>query len=246
MTEKTSQDGDVRRYVEQNYRWNFVVNALDGASFWSGASFISAAVVLPLFVSHFTRSPLVIGLISFINVAGPLLPQLFTANAVERAPRKKFFPVTIGFFLERIPILLMAPTAYFLATGLPVAALVVFFLLYAWHCFGAGFVMVGWQDMIAKVIPVDRRGRFFGITNFAGYGAGALGALALPFIFKRYEFPLGYVGAFAIAGVLVFLSWIFLSLTREPAVYSRKPDVSQAAYFRSLPEVLRADHNFRT
>ncbi len=246
MTETPPQAADVRRFVERNYRWNFTVNAMDGASFWSGASFISAAVVLPLFVSHFTRSPLLIGLISFINVAGPLLPQLFTANAVERAPLKKFCPVTIGFFLERIPILLMAPMAWFLATGRPMAALAAFFLLYAWHCFGAGFVMVGWQDMIAKVIPVQRRGRFFGITNFVGYGTGALGALALPLVLERYDFPLGYVVAFAIAGALVFLSWIFLSLTREPAVASGKPAVSQLDYFRSLPEVLRADHNFRT
>jgi MFS family permease len=44
---------------------------------------------------------------------------------------------------------------------------------------------------------------------------------------------------------MFFLSWIFLSLTREPAVYSSKPPVSQKNYLRSLPEVLRRDPNFR-
>jgi len=34
-------------------------------------------------------------------------------------------------------------------------------------------------------------------------------------------------------------------LTREPAVYSNKPSVSQLDYMRSLPEVLRSDRNFR-
>jgi MFS family permease len=56
---------------------------------------------------------------------------------------------------------------------------------------------------------------------------------------------LGYVISFTVAAVLIFLSWIFLSLTREPAVHSSKPVVSQLDYMRSLPEVLRRDRNFR-
>ncbi len=99
--------------------------------------------------------------------------------------------------------------------------------------------------MIAKIIPVDKRGRFFGISNFIGNGTGILGALAVPFILERFTFPLGYVISFAIAGGMFFLSWVFLSLTREPAVYSSKPPVSQMNYLRSLPEILRRDRNFR-
>ena len=66
-------------------------------------SFISSTVILPLYVSHFTNNPLLFGIIPFLSTAGYLLPQLFTANWVEHAPRKKFFPVTLGFFLERVP-----------------------------------------------------------------------------------------------------------------------------------------------
>jgi len=235
----------VQQQVERDYRWNFLVNVLDGASFWFGISFISGTITLPLYVSHFTSNPLLIGLIPFLNTAGHLLPQLFVANAVERAPKKKFFPVTIGFFLERVPIFLLAPTAYFLATGRPALALAVFFVLFAWHKFGAGVIIVGWQDMIAKIIPLEKRGHFFGITNFLGNGAGVLGAMAVPFVLDRFTFPLGYVISFAIAAVLIFISWIFLSLAREPAVHSSKPPVSQLDYLRSLPQILRRDRNFR-
>ncbi len=245
MTEPLAPPTDVQQEVERNYRWNFLVNALDGASFWFGMSFISSTVILPLYVSHFTQNPLLIGLIPFLSTAGYLLPQLFTANWVERAPRKKFFPVTLGFFLERVPILLLAPAAYFLATRQPGLALAMFFGLYAWHCFGAGAIIVGWQDMIAKIFPVEKRGRFFGITNFIGNGTGILGALAVPFVIERSTFPNGYVLAFAAAGVLIFLSWVFLAQAREPAVPNTKPAVSQLDYLRSLPEALRKDHNFR-
>ena len=230
--------------ITRDYRWNFAVNILDGGSFWFGASFISSAVILPLFVRHFTDSALLIGLVSFINVAGPLLPQLFVANAVERAPRKKFFPVTIGFFLERVPILLLAPVTWLCATQRPLLALGLFFCLYAWHCFGAGVIVVGWQDMIAKIIPVQKRGRFFGMQNFLGNGTGILGALALPFVLGRFDFPVGYVISFGAAAGLILLSWFFLAMTREPAVHTSKPAVSQLAYLRSLPGVLRRDPNF--
>jgi MFS family permease len=245
LTDPAGTNFAAQQQIERDFRWNFTVNTLDGASFWFGASFISATIILPLYVRHFTENPLLIGLIPFLATAGFLLPQLFVANAVERAPRKKYFPATLGFFLERVPVFLMAPAAYFLAAGAPVSALAVFFILYAWHCFGAGTIIVGWQDMIAKIIPVDKRGRFFGITNFVGNGAGIVGALAVAAVLDKSVFPHGYVMAFTAAGILVFISWVFLSLTREPAVYSSKPPVSQMAYFRSLPEVLRRDRNFR-
>jgi MFS family permease len=245
MKETNNNTIDAQHEIERNYRWNFTVNALDGANFWFGMSFFSSTIILPLFVSHFTDNPLFIGLISFLGWGGVLLPQLFVANAVERAPRKKFFPVTLGFFLERLPLFFLAPATYFLATSQPVLTLVIFFVLYTWQNFGAGLIIVGWQDMIAKIIPVEKRGRFFGITNFIGNGTGILGALAVPFVLNKFDFPLGYVFSFAVAAALIFLSWVFLSLTREPAVHSSKPTVSQLDYLRSLPEILRKDRNFR-
>jgi MFS family permease len=245
MTEAKTNNTTAKQKIERNFRWNFVVNTLDGTSFWFGMSFMSSTIILPLYISHFTSNPLLIGLIPFLTNAGIFLPQLFTANVVERTPLKKFFPVTLGFFLERLPILLLAPTVFFLATSRPILALVMFFVLYTWNCFGTGATLVGWQDMIAKIIPVDKRGRFFGITNFMGNGTGILGALAVPFILAKFTFPLGYVISFAIAAALIFLSWVFLSLTREPVVHSTKPSVSQLVYLRSLPQVLHKDRNFR-
>lgn len=235
---------NIEAEVKQNYRHNFLVNALDGASFWFGMSFISSTIILPIYVSHFTSNPILIGLIPVLSTAGYLLPQLFTANVIERAPRKKVFVVNLGFFTERLPILLLAPSAYFLAVNQPAAALAAFFALYAWHTFGAGLVIVSWQDMIAKVIPVTRRGLFFGLTNFIGNGTGIIGALVVTWVIRRFPFPNGYVFSFFVASILILLSWVFLALTREPAVHTSKPRVSQTAYFRSLPEVLRRDLNF--
>lgn len=235
---------EVEREVERNYSHNFLVNALDGTFYWFGYSFIAPTIILPLYLSHFTSNPILIGLIPTLHTACFLIPQLFTSNVIERAPLKKIFPVTIGFFTERLPIFLLAPSALLFAKSNPVMAMLAFFILYTWYSIGAGLIIVGWQDMIAKIIPVDRRGRFFGITNFAGNMAGIVGALAVPFVMEKYDFPQGYVMAFAMASVLIFISWYWLSRVREPAVPNSKPRVSQLQYFRSLPALVRQDANF--
>ncbi len=240
----TSELSAFEQEVEHHYRHNFIVNALDGACYWFGYSFIAPTIILPLYISHFTDNPLIIGLIPFLNTAGFLLPQLFTSNIVERTPRKKFFPVNLGFFLERVPVLLLTLSVALFAKSRPGLALGLFLLFYTWYTGGAGLIIVGWQEMIAKIIPTDRRGRFFGITNFVGNMAGILGSAAVPFVLERFAFPQGYVLAFSAATVLIFMSWFFLSLAREPVLEVRKPHVSQAEYMRSLPGVVRKDPNF--
>lgn len=232
--------------VQRDYKHNFIVNAMDGASYWFGYSFISPTIILPLYISHFTSNPLIFSLIPFLNTAGFMVPQLFTANFVERSARKKFFPVNMGFFLERMPIFMLTVTAALFAKNQPSLALALFLICFIWYTAGAGTVIVGWNDMIAKIIPVDKRGRFFGITNFVGNTSGILGALAVPILLTEghYPFPNGFVMAFSVASVLIFMSWVFLALTKEPPLMLNKPHVSQRQYLRSLPQVLHNDSNF--
>jgi MFS family permease len=240
MTESAAVEAE----VERNYRFNFIVNFLDGTFFWWGASFIAPRTILPLYVSRLTDSSLAIGLLATISATAWLLPQLFTANWVQRLPRKKEAPVRVGLFTERLPVLLLVPAAW-LANRSPGLALTLFFVLFAWHAVGAGVVAVGWQDMLAKVIPVDRRGRFLGVTNFGGTATGVVGAVAAAWLLDRYDFPQGYMYSFAAAAALIFISWIFLALTREPLDTNQEPVVSSGEYWKRLPGVLRADRNFR-
>ena len=133
----SSSISKVDEFVERNYRHNFIVNVLDGTNFWFGYSFIAPGVILPLYVSHFTDNSLVIGLVAVINGVGYFLPQLFTANWVQKLPLKKNVPVKLGFILERLPIFLLAPTALLFSHSFSLAV-AVFLLLFAWHSFGAG------------------------------------------------------------------------------------------------------------
>ena len=229
--------------VEQHYRHNFIVNVLDGTFFWAGSSFISSATILPVYVSRLTDSKLLIGLLAMIPAAGWLLPQLFTANRVQRLPRKKPWPIRIGLFTERLPVVLLA-LSVLLVPQSPTMALIAFFACYTWHVVGAGLVAVAWQAMVGKVIPDDRRGKFFGLTNFLGTATGVAGSAGAAWVLGRYGFPRGYLWSFVAAAAMILASWVSLALTREPAREPEGAPISQQEYFRQLPAVLRRDPNF--
>lgn len=230
--------------IEKNARHNIFFNFMDGTSFWFGYSFMAPAVILPLFVSHYTHSKIIIGLVALISSVGYFMPQLFTANWVEHIPIKRDIPVKVGFFVERIPLLLM-PLLAWLCRDTPALALVAFFTMFAWHTFGAGVIAVGWNDMIAKIIPLRYRGRFMGVTNFSGTATGILGAMGAAWLLTRFTFPYGFIYAFAIAGLFVLISWGFLSQTREPPVANHEHTVSTVEYWSRLPGIWRGDANFR-
>ena len=235
---------DLAAEVERNYRWNFTFNLLDGATFWLGLSFMSSATIVPLFVSKLTSSQLAIGLIAVIANSGWFLPQLFTANVVQRLPRRKPVVINLGFFTERLPLWLL-PLAALLAVEAPTLALVLFFLGYAGHAVGAGLVATAWQDLVARIFPVDRRGRFFGITTFVGNGTGALGATFSAWLLAALVFPSNFVATFTLAALFITLSWAFLALAREPEQAVTAPRQSSRQFWAGLPLILRSDHNFR-
>ena len=237
-------EAEIAAEVQRNYRWNFSVNLLDGAFFWFGASFMSSATILPLFVSKLTTSPLAIGLLAVFAQASWFLPQLFTANLVERLARKKPVVVNLGLFAERLPVWGLVLAAL-IAVSNPTLSLVIFFVCFAWHGLGAGSLGTAWQDMIARMFPVERRGRFVGVTNFIGAGAGAIGAVATTWLLKNLAYPTNFAALFTIAATAIMISWAWLALAREPVQKSTAPRRSTTEYLTGLPDLLRRDHNYR-
>jgi len=237
-------EAEIAAEVEQHYRWNFAVNLLDGLFFWFGISFASSTTILPLFISKLTTSTLPIGLVAVIAQSGWFLPQLLTANAVERLARKKPVVVNLGFFSERVPIWLLVVAAL-VAGRSPLLAMVLLLGGYAAHAVGAGVIATSWQDLIARCFPVERRGGFFGLTAFLGAGTGALGAAFSAWLLRTFPFPTNFVYAFTIAAAGITLSWFFLALTREPVQAVSVPRQSNRQFLSGLPDLLRRDHNFR-
>jgi MFS family permease len=235
---------DMAAEVERNFNWNFIVNVLDGATFWFGISFISATTIVPLFISRLTDSSLPVGLAQSIAQGSWFLPQLFTANVVERLARKKPVVVNLGLFLERVPMWLIVAAAL-IAGRSPELALILFLFGYAWHGLGAGIIATAWQDLLAKCFPVERRGRMLGLTMFVGAATGVLGTRLSTSLLEAHPFPLNFTYVLTIAAIGITVSWFFLALTREPVQATAAPRKSTQQFWASLPEIVRRDHNFR-
>ena len=230
--------------VWRHYRWNFGFNLMDGVWFWFGISFLSSTTIVPLFITKLTPNPFYVGLAATIAQGAWFLPQLFTANIIERLPRKKPVAVNLGLFAERLPmwiIVLAAPAALVS----PTLALALFFLGYAWHGLGAGVVAPSWQELIARCFPVAVRGRFMGITLFLGASAGIASAFIATRLLNHYPFPVNFTYIFIFAAIGVTLSWMFLAGAREPVRAARVPRRSSREFFAALPALVQKDANFR-
>ena len=137
------------------------------------------------------------------------------------------------------------PPVALLAARAPISAAVALLLVYARHVFGAGVVAVSWQDLIARCFPVERRGRYVGTAAFLGVSAGFAGSVLATWLLNRYAFPVNFALVFAIGAFGISLSWVFLALTREPVARANPHRRSNRDYLRSLPGLVREDHNYR-
>lgn len=230
----------------RRYRWNFTVMGLDFSLFILGVSFASLYGVLPLFVQHLSGSNLALGAISSLRAAG-LLPPLLVARFTERLLRKKPFVVGCTLF-ERLPYLVLAVATPALAGTHPTRLLWLFFAMLALTTLAAGVATPGWLDLLARMLPADWRGRFFGLWGALGGVLGVAGSAAAAALLQRFSWSVGSALCFACAFVCLTVSFLFILLGREPAPAADvvpPPPRAAGDDWRRLPALVRRDRNLR-
>ena len=236
---------EVESTVERNLPWNFSVNLIDITFITLAFSIISRETVTPLLISNLTDSKIAIGLAPAIYSIAYYLPQLFAANHAERLRRKLPFVMLIGGLLERVPYLFAGLAILLLAESAPIAALLCIYLVIGLGAFGNGVATPAWFSMIGKVLPVNRRGIFFGVSEGLGTLMGIIGAFFVGRVLDEMGYPLNFATLFLVAAVFMGISWIGLALNREPESPIVKEHIPFSHYFRRLPAILRDNHNFR-
>jgi MFS family permease len=178
-------------------------------------SFANPSSVLPAFVSQFTNSAPVIGLVSTVFNGGWLLPQVVAARLINDKPRKKPY-LMIG-TSGRITFWITALGLWLGLAQRPSKMLLLFFVGLGMFTVTDGLASVAWLDMLARAIPLKRRGRLMGIAQviggLAGLGAGV--AITLILDSPRLQFPANYALMFTLAGLAFIPSAIALALLRE-------------------------------
>jgi MFS family permease len=220
-----------------------VALAADFGLFLVGLSFVSQSTILPAFAAHLGASNLVIGAIPALMTLGWNLPSLFAAGYTESLARKLPFVLRYTIW-ERVPLLLLAAVAFFVARPAPAVALGLLLIMLLLMTSAGGLLMPAWMDIVGRTIPTTLRGRFFAVSNLLGGAGGLLGSVLTAWILARMPAGDGYAVCFLLSALFMGLSYVALSLVREP------PGISDGAaapplrvYLRRVGRVLQADRN---
>ncbi len=230
--------------VKMHYKRNYYSNVLDGIFFSFGIGFISTTTILPIFVRNLTESKLLISLIMAILTFGGNIPQLISARWAEGLEIKKK-PLLFLALLMRMPWLLMAILTYFLTPNYSDYLLVVFFLVLTFYSISSGFTTPVWFDLLTKIIPVEKRGNFFGFRSFFSGLMGVLAAFLAREIIKYYPFPFNFTILFGVAFLGTMISFISLVFIKEPIYPITQKKKSFKEYFKKLPKIVSNKVNFR-
>lgn len=224
------------------FRWNFAAFLVDYICFGLALTFANLSSVMPAFVGQLTDSAPVIGLVDTVFRGGWLLPQLATARLINDKPRKK--PYMLAGLSGRFLFFVIALALWSGLADRPTAMLILFFTCLGLFASTDGFGSVSWFDMMARAIPMSRRGRLIGvgqvISGLAGVGVGVLVGLIL----DHRPFPDNYAMLFTLAGVAFMPAYIALALLREPQPEETDPEASNQVRGNWF-NLLIADQAFR-
>ncbi len=208
-------------FMEANLRRNYATNLTHGVFGMNGFRLIYAPTIIPAYLYLLTGSAAAVGLGTALLQLGGTVSPILSGAQVESRKRILPYAITVG-SLMRVMVLALAIAAWTLkGTALLVVTLSAFLLL----GFFSGAQRVAFQMLMAKLIPIDRRGRLQGIRNMAGgLIAAGLAWVAGHYFIAQEWLGNGYATTFLLAFLLTSVGLVVLRLgIREPDAPRLRP-----------------------
>lgn len=234
-------------FIEKNLRYNYTIGLVNGAIFGFVDALASPSLTLALFVTQLGGSSFLVGLLAAIYNGGWFIPQFLVAHRLARLPLKK--PVYKTAAAIRIVCwLLIVVSTYTLGAQNPSLLLAIFFVLMTIYTLTAGLAGNAFMTMVAKIIPMHRRGSFFGWREFAGTAMGLLAGFLVAIALspeRGFRFP----DNFGILFVLIFGSvgagLLLFAQVREPRETITGEGMTFTEQWRAARVIVRDNHAFR-
>ncbi len=224
------------KFVWANLKRNYIGHYLHGMLGMTGFRLINAPTFLPAYLHMLSGSNTVVGLGLALQQLGGVLSPIVGANQVEH--RTKVMPAALWMGgLARLQIIGMALAGWFLSGQSRVVAIIGFMFLFGLFM---GTQRVVFSMLLAKVIPISRRGRLQAWRN----ATGGLIAAGLAYLAGRYFidanlFGNGYSTTFIFAFALTSLGLTALRLLmiepEPPTVRARSRLIDR---FKDFPALL--------
>ncbi len=228
--------------VRRSLRRNYVAHLFHGLFGQTGFRLVTAPTFIPEYVHTISGgSAIWVGVARSAQSLGQCLSPLFSATVIEH--RRKVLPVALRIgSLVRLQVLGMALAGFFLGSGQNLAAVCVFLGLFG---FFMGMQGVTFNFLMAKVIPVDVRGRLAGLRNaLAGVTSSSVGYLSGAYFVQHDTLGNGYATTFLVAFLLTEIGLLMMWFIREPESPGVRARTGVTTRLRDLPPLLREDPNF--
>jgi len=122
-------------------------------------------------------------------------------------------------------------------------ALILILVIYAIKVLSGGLVALPWQELIATVIPVSHRGRYWGYSLILGKLMGLGGAAITGILLVSITYPYNYATMFLLGFCAVSISYIFLNMNIEPEI-PRQNSAETISLLTRIRGVFSKDRNF--
>lgn len=219
--------------VEDNYKRNFVLMALDTSFFSFALGILSRDTILPYFASRLTESKLLVGYIPAIYYLGYFFPQLLGAYLVHSRTTRKW-PIFWIAVSERLGIFMIALLAQTLDLFTDLQALAFLFCSYALFSVTNGLISPAYADFASKNI-IRRRGLFYGITHGLGNLFGFAAGLTATYFLENYAYPVNLRYLFWLGFVSSFVSPLLIANFHEVPFPVERRTVALVKYLRDTP-----------
>lgn len=205
-----SFQSQVKKYLKKNY----FLHSIEGGVYMTGTAFIDPNTILPRIVQYFNGPDWLICLIPTMMYFGFGVPPIFTAHKIEKMRRVKSYILTCGIF-QRLPYVFAALGLFFLAGDYITFVLGLIVLAPFFSGLAGGFCVTPWQELVAKTIPENRRSSLFAIRFIIFAILGILAGGIITTLLNRYPGANGFGILHIIASILIFISFLVLSLINE-------------------------------
>lgn len=227
-------------------RRNFTLGIVNGGMFIFAEALMSIDTVLTWFVQQLGGSNFLIGLVGPLRDAGWFLPQLFISHRLQREPLKQ--PLYRRAAAVRMVAWLAWTLAVFVLAGNPALLLLVFFTAYGVNSLASGFAGLPFMEIVAKTIPPDRRGSYFGARMFAGSVLSLLAGVLVGVMLAEDNatpFPQNVGALFVISFVSAAVGLTAFALVKEPDSEVRDDGITFAAHLQRAFRLPRHNRNLR-
>lgn len=207
--------------------------------------FVHPQLILAGLVYALTQSPVLVALVTLINKAFTMGPQLLVSSFLEHSPRRR--PQYIRLTLVRCASYsLLVFSIWLMGTQQSSASVVLFFAVYALACLSTACAHVVYMDMIGRLIPSHRTGSYIGARSFLGGSVTiAVGLLIIQPILATIPVPWNYVYVALLGAIFVVLDMTtWCQCREEPGAKAERKSRFRDSMRRGL-KWLRRDHNYR-